>query len=345
MLETGTDTIVIKETEAPNHYKKLIDSLTLSVTKTISGGNYVASNVSITSGGISGTTATITGNTIKVVVPNEKKVFDLALRKFITKVNGVNVQTSREPEVGAFTLDNGTTLGKTHTKNPLVVNVGDTILYTIRVYNEGEIAGYATEITDYLPEGLSLKGESQVNLNNGWENPSNDGKTIVSSKLENTLLNSLSFADIEVECLVTAGYSSNEQRYKNIAEITEDADENKNPIDDRDSVPENLTNEQKDNYNPGTSEQGKGYQDDDDFEEILIPGINGSYQLQIEKIDRDNHNIKLQDAKFTVKINNSSESDILTTNLSGIINLRTNRHRRNGNRYYYNKRNRSSCRL
>ena len=85
-------------------------------------------------------------------------VFDLALRKFITKINDVEVEVSREPQISTDTiqnLQNGsvTTVTKTHTKEPLLVNKGDTVLYTIRIYNEGELDGYAKEVTDYLPAG------------------------------------------------------------------------------------------------------------------------------------------------------------------------------------------------
>ena len=64
------------------------------MTKTISGGNYVASNVSITSGGITGTTATITGDTIKVVVPNEKITgnYKLQIEKVDSSDNTVKLQ-------------------------------------------------------------------------------------------------------------------------------------------------------------------------------------------------------------------------------------------------------------
>ena len=226
------------------------------------------------------------------VVPEEKVFekettlslsnFDLALRKFITKINGVAVNPSREPVVTAETiaaLKAGTikTVTKTHTKDPIEVAIGDTVLYTIRIYNEGELDGYATEITDYLPSGLTLKQNSTINTENGWTNPSGDGKTIVTTKLANTLLEkfngtTVDYADVEVECIVNATASENAQNLKNVAEITEDADENKNPITDRDSIPENLTDSQKNNYNPGTSTKGWGYEDDDDYEELLIPG-------------------------------------------------------------------------
>lgn len=46
-----------------------------------------------------------------------------------------------------------------HNKEYVTVNVNDEITYTIRVYNEGntnDYCGYAREITDYLPEGLTF---------------------------------------------------------------------------------------------------------------------------------------------------------------------------------------------
>ena len=38
----------------------------------------------------------------------------------------------------------------------------------LRVYNEAEVNGYATEITDYLPEGLDYV-EGEFNEQYGWE--------------------------------------------------------------------------------------------------------------------------------------------------------------------------------
>ena len=96
-----------------------------------------------------------------IITPNipGEKVFDLALRKFITKINNIGVTISREPVItseGLNALSNTGTATKTHTKTPLQVKNSDTVLYTIRIYNEGEVDGYATKVTDYLPSGLKL---------------------------------------------------------------------------------------------------------------------------------------------------------------------------------------------
>ena len=211
------------------------------------------------------------------------KEFDLALRKFIVKVNETDVAT-REPQITdaekaklknvTAKFDDGRTAEKTHTKTPVRVNPGDTVLYTIRVYNEGDLDGKATVVTDNLPEGLALKENSTINTDNGWTNPTGDRKTIVTSKLSDRVLSAfngtdLDYADLQVECVVIAEAGAQSQSLKNIAEITEAKDKNGNEIIDRDSEPGNVNTNP---YNPTNPTNGRGEQDDDDYEELVIPG-------------------------------------------------------------------------
>ena len=237
--------------------------------------------------------------------------FDLALRKFITKINGKEVEINREPNITteavekfkAGTAEAKTTVSKVHTKDPLTVNIGDTVIYTIRIYNEGDIDGFATEVTDYLPEGLTLKPNSTINTENGWT--TSDGKTIVTTKLANQLIKKFdgtsfttdNYKDLEIECLVNANASENTQSLKNVAEITDDADENGNEVIDRDSTPKNLTEEEKKNYNPGTSTKGWGYEDDDDYEELRILGK--KFDLALRKFITEINGEKLLKADGT----------------------------------------------
>ena len=205
------------------------------------------------------------------------KQFDLALRKFITSINGIAPTVSREPKVDLTTLKNGTfnrngkkeyTATYTHPKTALEVKTGDKVIYTIRVYNEGEVDAYVKEVTDYLPEGLKLAENSTINENNGWENPSNDGKTIVTSKLGKTLLKAfdgtnLKYLDVQIECEVTAKGTTT-QSLKNIAEITAHSDsKDKTTVTDRDSIPNDVN---RNTY--GTTSQ----EDDDDYEQLIVPG-------------------------------------------------------------------------
>ena len=91
-------------------------------------------------------------------VANTPKIYDLSLRKFITKVNDKDI-TDREPKVTLtddFKSGNATTAKYDHTKNPLVVQQGNLVTYTIRIYNEGPEDAYASKIMDDIPEGLEL---------------------------------------------------------------------------------------------------------------------------------------------------------------------------------------------
>ena len=212
------------------------------------------------------------------------KEFDLALRKFITGIRsatGVAKQVeSREPVITAQALDDlatgrtefKTTAVKTHTKNPLTVETGDIVTYTIRVYNEGDVDGYVDEVTDYLPAGLELTENSRINQANRW---SKDGKTLKSQFHTKDLLKAfdkntktLSYIDYQVECTVLDTTNLTTRDLTNVAEITAQRPVDNQQIRDRDSVPNNLTRDQITNYNPGTSEKGKGYEDDDDYEPL-----------------------------------------------------------------------------
>ena len=57
-------------------------------------------------------------------------------------------------------------------KTPIQVRRGDTVTYQIRIYNEGNIKATATEITDYIPVGLSF---SRVFYNNQELSESTNG--------------------------------------------------------------------------------------------------------------------------------------------------------------------------
>lgn len=103
----------------------------------------------------------------KVVVAG--KPFDLSLQKFITKVNGKELSESREPVVDTTPLKNGkTTADYKQVKTPVLVQAGDIVTYKIRVYNEGEVDGYAEKIADYLPDGLGYLVNYNSNIDNYW---------------------------------------------------------------------------------------------------------------------------------------------------------------------------------
>lgn len=252
----------------------------------------------------------------KVIIAG--KAFDLSLQKFITKVNGKAVEPKRDPVVDTTPLKNGqTTATYKQVKTPVLVQAGDIVTYTIRVYNEGEVDGYAEKITDYLPDGLGFLVNYNDNIDNAWainKGTSGDLKTIkltditdgtknlkkedftgitdlknvdvvvgddwknatskekdacmsisttaLSSTNTKNLINAyngsdkLSYRDVQVTCIVLG----NSLNLKNVAEITQDLDADKNEVDDRDSTPNNDMPWNKEN-----SEE-----DDNDFEILTM---------------------------------------------------------------------------
>lgn len=86
----------------------------------------------------------------------------MALRKYITEVNGTKLEDSREPDIDISKLASGeaTTADYKHKKYPVEVKTGDIVTYRFTVYNEGDTKGYVYSITDYLPKGLEFDAES-----------------------------------------------------------------------------------------------------------------------------------------------------------------------------------------
>lgn len=241
-------------------------------------------------------------------VKPEQKEFDLALRKFITATNGTPTD-ARIPKIDLDSLRNGTTASYNHPKDPIYLKRGDTIVYTIRIYNEGDFDGYATEITDHLCDGLEFVENSTINSKYGWV-LAEDGKTLTSNYLKDTLLKAydpektegsaenwqeaedktggLYYADLQIECkikdTVTSGIT-----LPNVAEISADkaveitTDENGEKIEtevdieDRDSAPNNLTEDEIRNY-----EGSPWREDDDDYERVIVEE-NRAFDLALRK--------------------------------------------------------------
>ena len=65
----------------------------------------------------------------------------------------------------------------------LLSNTNVIIEYNIEVTNEGEIAGYANEVIDYMPKDLTFSSE----MNKAWYQ--NTDGSISSKELSNTIIN------------------------------------------------------------------------------------------------------------------------------------------------------------
>jgi len=132
---------------------------------------------------------------------------------------------------------------------------GDDVLYTITVYNQGNMTVNDVEITDYIPTGMSLSS----NDNNGW---------VVSGSMATSSISSIVAGGTYImNILLTISDSSSPGDYVNYAEISNDDG------DDIDSTPDNdngndaggVPNSPTDN-----TVNGNGTDDEDDHDPALI---------------------------------------------------------------------------
>ncbi len=278
------------------------------------------------------------------------KPFDLALRKFIIAVSADeeidndeylkddNGKYTRAPQVDTSKLNTSDNNGKmittatyNHTKEPVKVKKNDIVVYMLRVYNEGEIDGYAAEIKDHLPEYLEFV-DGEYNEQYGWT-VSEDGRTVTTTYLANQKINAakaiplmvgglgqdigggyeLSYKEVPIMCKVKDTAKVNE-KITNIADITKYLDEDKNPVNDRDSEEDNVDlPDDKDLPKYKDDETGDyipGQEDDDDFEKVIIPRFDLALRKQIINI---HNNYKNQDKAYNdrfAKLDNSKDNTI-----------------------------------
>lgn len=220
------------------------------------------------------------------------KYFDLSLRLFASQViakNGNVVNYTREPKVDVTPLENGEkdAIYKA-SKSPVGIENADSIVYTVRVYNEGQIDGYADEVVVHLPEELEYVNDD-FNANYGWIIDTTDEtqRTLKSNYLsmardEDSPIkafdgNTLNYRDILVK-LKLKPTAENKKEITTIAEIIKSS--NKFEISDRDNklnvsmpsdkeLPNYKGNSDNKDELSDSSYYYKGQEDDDDFEKIV----------------------------------------------------------------------------
>ncbi len=288
---TGTDTITIEETKAPAGYEKIITApITVQVTKVFENNTYKMSDAVITNAQ-NGADISLSGNTITVTVENKAKYFDLALRKYITQVNGENVANTRVPVIDTTSLTTGTTASYKHRKDPVAVTTGDKVIYNLTIYNEGQKPGRATKLQDQLPTGLVFNrvvaGNFELDSYSETDNLLKLRRTSNTDNLDAYNGTTLDSETIQIECTVTAVPTYKEQILTNVAWISEEYDAESNVTitneenADRDSVPGTHPDVNKDNMEDYTGNNNqedltdddyyfKGQEDDDDFEKLKV---------------------------------------------------------------------------
>ena len=259
----------------------------------------------------------------------ETREFDLALRKYITKVGDTTLTGDdlRNPDIDKSTIKTNKTATYKHRKDPVDVKNGNVVTYKLTVYNEGEKAGRATKIVDQLPTGLvsNLATGSKVTSTKGNEytvtyDSDTNRITFVTTGTNNLVAYDRTTLDsdtIEVQCTVTAQASyTSDTILTNVAWISEEYDAvDRKTITtevgkDRDSQPGIAPSVNKDNmsnYKGTTSETDlskhiyyPGQQDDDDFEKLKLEKLGeGSYNVVLVKEDANGEQLNSK-ATFVV---------------------------------------------
>ena len=241
-------------------------------------------------------------------IENEKLLLNLSRKSTIYQLvagkieNGENIEevTTRIPQV-SYDKENKKII-YTHPKDALVVHVGDTVIYTLRVFNEGDIDGYASEIKDDIPQYLEYLPNHETNIKNEWVMYDKEGKEtknveeavfiktehlakgkgieLDQESKETNLIKAFNadaeidktnpdYKDIEVAFKVKDP-NSTEYEIINFAQISDDTDSDGKPIKDRDSEPDNGKEEPK--------------EDDEDIEKVKVEYFDLSLLKYVTKV-------------------------------------------------------------
>ena len=266
---------------------------------------------------------------LKVTTPIQKE-FDLALRKVITKIassdgktktviNEKGVNAERKVTVDTTTIPN--TAKYKHRKDPVVVEKGDIVTYSITIYNEGEMAGYAKTIVDKLPQGLALKGYTVNKTTTGTYKSGNINYSYVYDNTNNTITftnvskntlaayagqNNLASETIQIECEVIQEPSSSTNTYlTNIAYISgaHNTETNQDVVQDRDSrtdrnptANQNTTGDKYTGYHGGNNNNG------DNTKNVYNDGTNNDDYFPGREDDDDFEIVVIKPAVFDLAL-------------------------------------------
>lgn len=204
----------IVETKSPDGYKKLDEVIKVTVSKDSSEIIDLTDKI----------------NEMESVA-NLPLKFDLALRKWVTHAIVIENGKTVDFDTGHHAEDDPEAIVKVDLKKSKLNNVVVKFRYSIRVTNEGEIAGEAREVTDYIPEGLKFVQEDNPN----WTTTENE-RVVKTRLLEGVVLEPGESAEVEI-LLTWVNSESNMGVMTNTAEISEDY--NEYGVHDIDSTPNN----------------------------------------------------------------------------------------------------------
>ncbi len=284
--------IELTEIQAPDTYTKLRDPIVLKIKPKLVGefddAKYVIESVELVKGDNDGLVSITSFENEKINLEVKNNQFDLSLRQYVTSINEEDITRWNEIEQNTDKLVTGesTTAEYYNDKKSLRIYAGQEVIYTYRVYNEGQIDGYADEITAYLPKQLEFLKDDEFNKDWSVEKQDDTITVIKNSSLskessEENLIkafdnknNKISYVEVQVKCKIKDGEKP-KQSVLTVAEITKYEGENRPEVVDRDSdmLLEYTSAEELAKYKQNEANENgyvPGYEDDDDFELLNI---------------------------------------------------------------------------
>lgn len=191
VAEVGTDVYTIAQTKEPENYYPLTEKIKLTINSTLDTENHkYGATFAINS--IEGVTLDVDQASGKVVItiklekkpdPPIERIFDLTIDK--------NVKVAEVTSAGKTTTVKkvGKKIVKIDIPKSKINGSVIKVTYTLTVTNVGEIAGYATEVTDPVPSGMVLVDDGN------WKVV---GNKAVTDKLATTLIEPGKSASIDI---------------------------------------------------------------------------------------------------------------------------------------------------
>lgn len=165
------------------------------------------------------------------------KTYDLAVKKFASSINGEETVRQIQAQVNIEG-----TIEYIETEKKLEVIDGDKVIYTIRVYNEGNQPMEGKTITEELPKGLKFLPDSKTNVENGWKEENEKlttnklvGKTI--SGINPSTDTQVDYQEVKLEVEVVENEALDNTELTNTSSIVVDEkEEDKNNNSDTETV-------------------------------------------------------------------------------------------------------------
>ncbi|MDR0862826.1 MAG: hypothetical protein LBN30_08670 [Oscillospiraceae bacterium] len=226
--------------------------------------------------------------------------YDAALQKWVARVVR-----------GGKTVDELDDVEDGEASDIVTVHRGDTVIYKIRVINQGEYPLIITDITDYLPAWLTFDEEHPINKGKWIETDKVDetgqGRTFIRYIGEGGIHLAPAGdeqhgdrAVVEIAATVSTA-ASDGMVIHNSSEITRMTDDKGGEVDDVDSTPDDEPDNDKKPPKDNEVVNEDDDEDDEDFAEIIVevPPYDAALKKWVSAVQRNGVTVATHDEPFT----------------------------------------------